>query len=86
MLDVALFLESLYAVQDAGGVVHHAIGVDDRREVVVLEPSPDFIGKARSHAEHWLGRLYLKRCRRYVDRSAEKFAVHVVIAVCCVQN
>jgi hypothetical protein len=56
----------------AGGIVHHAKGIRHSWEVVVLEAAAYFIGKARSHTEHTLGRLYLKRRRRYVDRSAKK--------------
>jgi hypothetical protein len=39
-------------MQDAGGVVHGAIGIDSDREALLTEAGPDTVGKARAHEEH----------------------------------
>ena len=69
--------DSFYGVQDAGGIIHHAEGIGEGREVVLLEAASHLVGKARAHAEHPLGRTYAERRLRQRHDSTEYFFVHV---------
>jgi hypothetical protein len=45
-------------MDDAGRIVHGAIGIDGDGEALFTETHPDAVGKARTHKEHLLAGLY----------------------------
>ena len=48
-------------MEHAHRIVHHAERIDERAELLFLEPLADVVGKARSHEEHPLAGLNLPR-------------------------
>ena len=47
-----LFLESFHRMQDTGGIVHHAVGIDRDGEMLFGKPLSDTVGEAGAHKEH----------------------------------
>ena len=62
---------AFHRVQDAGGIVHHAIRVDGGSELVLYEPLANAIGKARAYEKYLFAGLYLKAGLWYVDDCSE---------------
>lgn len=58
-------------MEHAHRIVHHAERIDERAELLFLEPLADVVGKARSHEEHPLAGLNLPRRGRNGDGSGE---------------
>jgi hypothetical protein len=48
------------SVENAGGIVHDAIGIDGDREGLLTEALSDGIGKTRAHKENFFAVLYTK--------------------------
>ena len=61
-----LTIEFFDSVQDAGGVVHRAEGIDRHGEAVLLEPTANLVGKAGAYEKQFLTRLYLETRFLYV--------------------
>ena len=70
--------QASHGVQDAGGVVHHAIRIDHGAELLFCEPLADIVGEARAYEQHALARLYLPRAFGNVYYGSEFHATKLL--------
>ena len=63
---------ALQGMQNAGRVVHRAIGIDGNRKALFLKAPAHLVGKARPHEEHFLAWLHLKRSSSYLYFSPKQ--------------
>ena len=54
-------------MEDGGGIVHHAEGIDDGAELFFPESRANVIGKTRPNEEHLLAWLYLEPRFLYIN-------------------
>ena len=59
-LQIGLSGEALDGMEDGGGIVHHAKGINDGAELLVGKACAYLIGKARPYEEHLLASPYPK--------------------------
>ena len=62
---------ALKGMEDAGRVVHYAVGIDGGGECLVAETLANSIGKTRAHKEDFFARLYQERRRIDGDLCTE---------------
>ena len=64
-------VNALKGMEDAGRVVHYAVGIDGGGECLVAETLANSIGKTRAHKEDFFARLYQERRRIDGDLCTE---------------
>ena len=58
-------------VKDAGGIVHHTVRINYRREFLLLETLADVVGKTRPDEEHLLAGTNLEIWLRNINYRPE---------------
>ena len=58
-------------MEDRGGIVHHAEGIDDGAELFFLEALTNIISKTRPYEEHVLAWLYLEPRLLYINNRSK---------------
>ena len=66
---IGLSGEALDGMEDGGGIIHHAKGINDGAELLISKACAYLIGKARPYEEHLLASPYPKPRVIYINYS-----------------
>ena len=73
----------LDGVEDGGGIIHHAKGIDHRPEFLFLKATTNLCSEARTHEEHCFARANPKPWIRYVNNRPKLHSSFITIISSC---